>query len=507
MSRARDGAEEDESQSAEDQTNSTSNSADYRRRPVEYCREQLAVELTPAQEAIARLVVQPPYKVLVRAGHNVGKSFLAACLVNWWFDSFDPGVCLTTAPTDRQVKDILWKEVRTRRLDPKADVPKDVFPGPKACRLETSSEHFAHGFTARDGDRFQGQHSVAVFIVFDEAEGVAPIFWEAAEAMLGGKNFAFLAVYNPTSQSGPTADAERSGRYHLVTMSAIDHPNIAAELEGKEPPFPSAIRLGRLREMLEQWSSPAPSVDTPGAIVLGDRCYLPGPVARARLLGIRPTAGFNAVWPEWVFDQAAQRVLPNTGTLQIGCDVARFGDDFTAIHIRRGGVSLYHESANGWSVTTTVDRLKELAFEHGKLCGITPQSIPIAIDDVGVGGGVVDALCKDGWNAIGVNVTRRAPDPDEYPNLRSALWFGLADEAARGTVSFARLPQVVLADLRKELTAATYTLDVSARRQVESKDQLKTRIKRSPDNADATLLAYANVSAGREKIAGRLIVP
>ena len=205
----------------------------YRRQPVRYCQRELTVKLTPAQTEIARLLVKPPYKVLVRAGHNVGKSFLAACMVNWWFDSFDPGVCLTTAPTDRQVKDILWKEVRALRTRRKSQLPKDVFPGPKACRMESSPEHFAHGFTARDGDRFQGQHSVAVLIVFDEAEGVAPIFWEAAEAMLGGRRFRLSGIYNPTAQGGPTADAERSGRYHLVTMSALDHPNIAAELLGK----------------------------------------------------------------------------------------------------------------------------------------------------------------------------------------------------------------------------------------------------------------------------------
>lgn len=46
--------------------------ADYRGRPVEYCTECLGVELTPTQEKIAGLLVQPPYKVLVRAGHNVG---------------------------------------------------------------------------------------------------------------------------------------------------------------------------------------------------------------------------------------------------------------------------------------------------------------------------------------------------------------------------------------------------------------------------------------------------
>jgi hypothetical protein len=46
----------------------------YRKRPVEYCKNRLGVKLTDAQAEIARLLVQPPYKVLVRASHNVGHS-------------------------------------------------------------------------------------------------------------------------------------------------------------------------------------------------------------------------------------------------------------------------------------------------------------------------------------------------------------------------------------------------------------------------------------------------
>src|SRR3954466_14283172 len=109
----------------------------YQHDPAGYCRDVLRVRLTPTQEEIASLLARPPFKVLVKAAHNVGKSFLAACMVNWWFDSFSPGVCLTTAPTDRQVKDILWKEVR--RLRQRAG--RGGFPGPKVCRLEDAPDH------------------------------------------------------------------------------------------------------------------------------------------------------------------------------------------------------------------------------------------------------------------------------------------------------------------------------------------------------------------------------
>jgi hypothetical protein len=44
-------------------------------------------------------------------------------------------------------------------------------------------------------------------------------------------------------------------------------------------------------------------------------------------------------------------------------------------------------------------------------------------------------------------------------------------------------------------------------RVVEKKEDTKARLKRSPDEADAVLLAYSNVSPGVERIVGRLPIP
>lgn len=477
--------------------------ARYADDPCGYCAEVLRVKLTPTQQQIARLLVTPPYKVLVRAGHNVGKSFLAACLVNWWYDCFEPGICLTTAPTDRQVRDILWKEVRVLRGS------RGGFAGPKVCRLEDAPNHFAHGFTARDGSRFQGHHSPAVFIVFDEAVGVDPIFWEAAQTMLGGSRFAFLAIYNPTDQGSRAYAEEREPGYHpAVTMSALDHPNIEAELHGKQPPYPSAIRLGRLTEMLEKWTTPLDGEPGPDDISLGSSTFVPGPVAEARLLGRWPRQAVNAVWSQLAFDLAVSALIPDGGLLQIGCDVARYGDDFTAIHVRRGGNSLHHESHNGWSVPQIIARLRDVVGEWASKCKLPAREVPICIDDSGVGGGVTDGGKTLGLRFVGVNASSQAPDPLEYPNLRSALWFGVSEQAAIGNVSFAKLPATVIQDLRAELLAPTYTLDARGRRVVELKDCTKERLKgRSPDNADALNLAYLALSPGIERVAGRVSVP
>ena len=84
--------------------------------------------------------------------------FHGSCLVLWWFSCFDPGVVLTTAPTGRQVRNILWKEIR--RLSRRLKVQH--FDGPKSPRMSTAPDHFAEGFTSRDGNRFQGLVGLAV---------------------------------------------------------------------------------------------------------------------------------------------------------------------------------------------------------------------------------------------------------------------------------------------------------------------------------------------------------
>lgn len=462
----------------------------YRDDPAGYARDVLKVEWTPQQKEVARLLTMPPYRVLVKASHEVGKSFCAAGVVSWWYDTRDPGLCLTTAPTDAQVRDILWKEVRGQRV--RAGL--GGFRGPKMPRLESSPNHFAHGFTAREATAFQGRHEAEVLCVFDEAIGVAPEFWEAAETMATS----WLAIFNPTDQSSQAYIEERSGRWHVVTMSGLDHPNIVAELKGEPPPFPAAIRLGRLNERLEKWCSPTDDPQ-PGDIEWppGSSKWLrPGPLAEARILGRWPSQAVNSVWSEALWDATESRltVKTNPGLPEIGCDVARFGDDFTAIHAHRGGVSLLHEEHNGWSTSQTAGRLKQLCQELGQRFGCDARRVPVKVDDDGVGGGVTDQ--RGDFFFVPVSGASKDCDPD-YPNKRSELWFFTAELASASAITFQRLPANVRRELRRQALAPVYTLDGKGRRVVEPKEKTKERIKRSPDSMDAVNLAFC--MAGRQQ--------
>lgn len=465
----------------------TGSPAVFREYPAGYAQHVLGVKWWQKQIEIAESLLRPPFRTLVPACHKVGKTHLGGGLVNWWYDSHDPGLVLTTAPTDRQVRDLLWKEVRVQRGS------RGGFRGPKMPRLESSPDHFAHGFTARDGDSFQGNHSAHTLILFDEAVGVAPEFWETAESMFN-EGSAWLAIFNPTDTSSQAYQEFLSGGWHVISLSVLEHPNIIAELAGLSPPFPAAMRLARLETLLKKWCRPV--TGTPKATDIewppSSGQYLrPGPVAEARLLGRWPSQATDNVWSDGAWQAAEQLQLPEPDEpIEIGCDVARFGDDFTAIHVRRGPVSLHHESANGWSTSETAGRLKQLAQVWGAYANQDPKRVQVKVDDDGVGGGVVDQA--GGYRFVPLSGAHRAIDAEGYPNRRSELWFAVADRAEEGRLSLARLDAEVRRELRRQAMAPTWKLDSDGRRVVEPKEQTKKRIKRSPDDMDALNLAYAS---------------
>jgi hypothetical protein len=333
-----------------------------------------------------------------------------------------------------------------------------------------------------------------MLIVFDEAVGVAPVFWETAESMFAGEGHGWLAIFNPTDTSSQAYAEELTGNWHTISLSALEHPNIAAELAGLPPPFPAAIRLDRLQDLLKAWCQPVNGKPKPTDIEWPPQSgeYLrPGPIAEARLLGRWPSQATNSVWSDgaWQVAESTQLPEPQDEPVKIGCDVARFGDDFTSIHVRRGPVSLHHETANGWDTGETAGRLKQLADQWGQYCGLEGRRIDVNVDDDGVGGGVVDQ--RGNYSFHGLSGAQKAIDEEGYPNRRSELWFATAERAEEGRLDLTRLPADTRRELRRQALAPLWKVDNQGRRVVEPKSDTKKRIKRSPDDMDAVNLAYA----------------
>ena len=467
----------------------------YRRRPDLYASQVLGQRWWSAQIDIAQALIQHK-RVLVKASHSIGKSHLGGGLVNWHYDLFDPGLTITTAPNKQQVIDVLWKEVRRQRRGR---------PGlqPKAPRMESRPEHFAVGYTARDESSFQGRHEEHVFILFDECVGVPGEFWEAAEGMMTGPGCLWLCICNPTDTSSQAYQEELSGKFHVLNVSALDHPNIAAELAGQAAPFPAAVRLNWVVERIAEWCTPLDPADhRAGDVEFPPNSgvwFRPGPLFESRVLGRWPSTATNAIWSDAMWQSALIATPLPDEPLQIGCDVARKGDDYTSIVARRGNCAVHHETHNGWSTAQTAGRLKQMAQElarkpiEAKLlqagrAGEDPRRVLICVDDDGVGGGVTDQA--GGFNFCGVGAGTRPLEPEGYPNRRSELWFAVAERAAQGRLDVSRLPDESKRLIRSQLMAPTWRVDSQGRREVEKKDETKKRIKRSPDDADALNMAF-----------------
>ena len=88
----------------------------YQKSPQAYVKQVLGVTWWKKQIQMSLAVLKHD-KVAIQASHAIGKSHWAAGMVNWHHDAFKPGITITTAPTQQQVVDILWKEIRMQRGD------------------------------------------------------------------------------------------------------------------------------------------------------------------------------------------------------------------------------------------------------------------------------------------------------------------------------------------------------------------------------------------------------
>lgn len=93
----------------------------------------------------------------------------------------------------------------------------------------------------------------------------------------------------------------------------------------------------------------------------------------------------------------------------------------------------------------------------------------------------------------GLNFGERAVRPDEYYNRGSEIWFTLADRARTGRLDLGALSGEAFRILSADLRARRYKIQSDKTLRVESKEEVKKRLGRSPDDADACVLAFAGV--------------
>lgn len=173
-------------------------------------------------------------------------------------------------------------------------------------------------------------------------------------------------------------------------------------------------------------------------------------------------------------------------TTTLGIDVARFGNDRTAIAIQTNNHLHTLITIRQTDLVTQAESIKTITASY-------PDLKTINVDDTGVGGGLTDILRADlGGKVHAVNYAARPPAKyaEHYPDTASALWFHFQRLLRDELVSISPdLPH--LDSLTRELTSREWEFTSDRGRiRVGKKGEVKAVLGRSPDLADAVLLAF-----------------
>ena len=439
------------------------------RNPVTFARGVLGDDLWRLQREILQALAVPHARVAVRACHSSGKTRVASAAAVWFPTVHENAIVVTTAPTWPQVELLLWGEIHEaiRRA-------RIAYPEPNKTEWFLSKRNYAVGLSTNEGVRFQGFHQAFLLFILDEAPGVRPDIWEAIEGARAGGDVRVLALGNPTIASGPFYDAfdrDRAG-WTTFRISAFDTPNLDGitlddirTMDADDPRLASAPRpyLTTARWVWEKWRE------------WGQHGH---PNWTSRVMGDFPPQAPDALISLTWIEQARTRATSEpTGELEAGLDVAGGGEDETVLVVRDGPTVLLErwwpqEDPRG-------DVLAALRPYRNRL-------VRVKVDSVGVGHGMMLHLRSEGLPVVGVNVGVPASDPERFGNVKAEAYWGLRERFQSGDVAGA-----LSDEMATQLAGIRWSTNARGQIVIESKADARKRGVKSPDRAEALMLAFA----------------
>lgn len=458
---------------------------------VAVVRDIFGSTLWDHQEQILTAVRDHP-KVAWRSSHGIGKTYVCARLVLWWLFSFPYSIVITTAPTWRQVEDLLWKEIRSCYYNSAFDLGGHLSPSATQLAID-GKEWVAIGLSTNDSNRFQGYHSEHLLVVVDEAAGVAEEIFEAIMGVLTSAHCRLILIGNPTDIGGQFYRAFRTEGWKTGKTAAWDTPNFKELGITREDIINNTWEAKVPRKDNGDFDWPYPWLITPkwahDAFLEWGTSH---PAWFARVEGEFPEQGeYNVIPLGWI-EQAQDRwpdVVPDRKEqIVLGVDVARGGMDMSVIAARQGSKILSVETFSNMDGPLLAG---EIAVRYRRL-----KASRANIDIIGLGAAVEDALKDPVYHDITVVPVNVATSSDvldsdgnrKYQNLRAELWWTLREALDPKTKDPLALPPGD--SLLGDLAAPKYDFR-KGWIQVEAKEDTKKRLGRSPDEGDAVMLTFA----------------
>jgi hypothetical protein len=439
--------------------------------PVGFISGVLEGDPWSVQGEIAEAVRDHPLTV-VRSCNAAGKDWIAGQVALWWVYARD-GLVLLTGPTARQVEEIVMGEVG--RSFHRAKLPGELYR--RALRVDGDEARGVLAFTSSESSRLTGHHAPRVLAIITEAQGVEDFAFEGMLSCATGDEDRILAVGNPLNPSGRFYEVSRAKHWKSFRISAEQCPNV---IEGR-----TVIPGGVTREFGKRLKAE-----------YGEE----SPIVQARWDGEFPEQGESALIKRSWIDAAVSRWPDAMGLLDlqqrrgrdlpepvVACDIARHGPDSTVMCVRRGRTVEKFISWHGADTMETVERIRGEAAQFGvrPRTSHAPAWGELVVDMVGLGAGVGDRLKELGYRVREHVGGFKPGKKDRFFNGRAESFWTLRDRLEAGTIN---LPKDEA--LEEELLAISWRATPSGLVQLESKEDMKRVLGRSPDRADALAMAF-----------------
>ena len=401
--------------------------------------------------------------LIIPSGHAQGKDWLSSSIVLWFTYNYYPSKTIVTAPTSRQVEEIIWGEIEERWRNKQIPLEGRLL----SDKLDIAPEHFVIGFTTKETGnmvgKFQGFHSPNILVIASEAQAISDKIYEQMDGVLTSENSLQILIGNPLVTTGKFArEIKRTMANIVIHLNCLESPNYRERREV----IPGMASYHWVERKREDWGEDHP-------------------LWYARVLGRLPKTSIDSVFSHDLLDSITD-IEPNVveRKLVVSCDPARQGLDECVILAGVSGRSPKSDIMPQSKADVVTSHILQMIKD---ISGETTDGVCLVIEEDGLGGPICDftrGLIDDGVDQYDALIGGKAEDDLHYKNLRAEIWMYARDQAEKKLVSIPEADTY----LREELTEVKYFYTPKGKIQIEKKEDVKERLGRSPNRADAWVL-------------------